>query len=162
MERQICVFIDLFAGLGGFHIALSKLGHQCVFASEIVVELKELYQQNFGIEVSGDITKIPLENIPSHDILCAGFPCQPFSKAGRQKGMEEERGKLIDRVIEILEYHKPKYFILENVRNLEKNTITDKHGNQYIRLCHRHLNFPIHRKWTCAGNIFKLPIENYS
>ena len=84
-------FIDLFAGLGGFHIALSKLGHQCVFASEIVAELKELYQQNFGIEVSGDITKIPLEDIPNHDILCAGFPCQPFSKAGRQKGMEEER-----------------------------------------------------------------------
>lgn len=137
-------FIDLFAGLGGFHIALSKLGHQCVFASEIVVELKELYQQNFGIEVSGDITKIPLENIPSHDILCAGFPCQPFSKAGRQKGMEEERGKLIDRVIEILEYHKPKYFILENVRNLEK------HNNgqtwEYIKNALEKLNYSVEKK----------------
>ena len=137
-------FIDLFAGLGGFHIALSKLGHQCVFASEIVAELKELYQQNFGIEVSGDITKIPLEDIPNHDILCAGFPCQPFSKAGRQKGMEEERGKLIDRVIEILEYHKPKYFILENVRNLEK------HNNgqtwEYIKNALENLNYSVEKK----------------
>ena len=114
-------FIDLFAGLGGFHIALRRLGHECVFASEIVPELKSLYRQNFGVEVADDITKIPVEDIPAHDILCAGFPCQPFSKAGRQKGMQEDRGLLINSVIEILSYHRPRYFILENVRNLEKH-----------------------------------------
>lgn len=124
-------FIDLFAGLGGFHIALKKLGHECVFASEIVPELKTLYYDNFGIKVDGDITKIAVEDIPEHDILCAGFPCQPFSKAGRQKGMKEERGQLINRVIDILAYHHPQYFILENVRNLEKHD----NGNtwQYIK-----------------------------
>lgn len=114
-------FIDLFAGLGGFHIALRRLGHECVFASEIVPELKSLYRQNFGVDVADDITKIPVEDIPAHDILCAGFPCQPFSKAGRQKGMQEDRGLLINSVIEILSYHRPRYFILENVRNLEKH-----------------------------------------
>lgn len=114
-------FIDLFAGLGGFHIALKRLGHECVFASEIVPELKSLYKQNFGVDVADDITKIPVEEIPAHDVLCAGFPCQPFSKAGRQKGMQEDRGLLINSVIDILSYHRPRYFILENVRNLEKH-----------------------------------------
>lgn len=137
-------FIDLFAGLGGFHIALTKLGHECVFASEIVPELKSLYKENFGIDVAGDITKVPLEDIPAHDILCAGFPCQPFSKAGRQKGMKEERGKLIDRIIEILKYHGPQYFILENVRNLEKHD----NGNtwKYIKSSLKDLGYTVESK----------------
>lgn len=112
-------FIDLFAGVGGFHIALSELGHKCVFASEKKVELAKLYEENFNIEVNKDITKIVASDIPSFDILCAGFPCQPFSKAGKQNGLKDERnGSLFDKIVEILEYHKPKYFILENVRNL--------------------------------------------
>tara|TARA_R110002049_G_scaffold16455_6_gene65500 strand:- start:5219 stop:6556 length:1338 start_codon:yes stop_codon:yes gene_type:complete len=112
-------FIDLFAGIGGFHIALEKLGHKCVFASEKRINLAELYEKNFGIEVNRDITKIEVSDIPSFDILCAGFPCQPFSKAGKQDGLLDERnGSLFDKIVDILEYHKPKYFILENVRNL--------------------------------------------
>jgi len=109
-------FIDLFAGLGGFHLALRKLGHECVFACEINKALASLYKRNFRIEAEGDIRKIEPEDIPRHDILCAGFPCQPFSKAGNQKGMKDKKnGSLFNEIVEVLAYHKPKYFILENV-----------------------------------------------
>lgn len=115
-------FIDLFAGLGGFHVALGKLGHECVFASEKNEKLAKSYKENFKMKVHGDIKKIKSSDIPEHDILCAGFPCQPFSKAGRQKGMEdEENGSLFNEIVRILKYHKPKYFILENVPNLKKH-----------------------------------------
>lgn len=112
-------FIDLFAGLGGFHKALHELGHNCVFASEIDPTLREIYKTNWGIEPKGDIKKIienDIESVPPHDILCAGFPCQPFSKAGKQEGREDkDRGVLFDEIIKILDFRKPKYFILENV-----------------------------------------------
>jgi DNA (cytosine-5)-methyltransferase 1 len=116
-------FIDLFAGLGGFHVALSSLGHKCVFASEINRTLAENYERNFNIKVAGDIRKIEVNKIPKHDILCAGFPCQPFSKAGRQKGLKDRRNGdyFINDVARILKYHKPKYFILENVSHLKKH-----------------------------------------
>lgn len=81
-------FIDLFAGLGGFHLALGRLGHECVFASEIDPGLQALYECNFGIRPAGDIRHVPVADIPGHDIACAGFPCQPFSKAGDQSGLE--------------------------------------------------------------------------
>ena len=84
-------FIDLFAGLGGFNLALRKLGHECVFACEINESLSDLYKKNFKIEVEGDIRKIEPSDIPSHNILCAGFPCQPFSKAGKQKGRKDKK-----------------------------------------------------------------------
>lgn len=118
MNTKVLKFIDLFAGIGGFHIALQQLGHECVFASELSKELRELYQENHGMECSGDITKTDVDTIPSHDILCAGFPCQSFSKAGNQNGMQEARGKLFDEILKILTFHKPRYFILENVRNI--------------------------------------------
>ena len=115
-------FIDLFAGLGGFHLALSRLGHECVFASEIDIYLADLYKKNFGIKPTGDIRKIKLKDIPPHDILCAGFPCQPFSKAGGQKGLKcPQWGDLIDYVVRILIHRKPKYFIIENVPNLVRH-----------------------------------------
>lgn len=115
-------FIDLFAGLGGFHLALSQLGHDCVFASEIDTDLAELYKKNFGIKPAGDIRKVSLHDIPTHDILCAGFPCQPFSKAGDQKGLQcPQWGDLIDFVIRVLRHHKPKLFIIENVPNLVRH-----------------------------------------
>ena len=115
-------FIDLFAGLGGFHLALSELGYQCVFASELSPELQKLYIENFpGTPIFGDITKIPLETIPSHDILCGGFPCQPFSQAGKRLGFSEDRGNLFDYIMEILNYHKPRFVILENVQNLKNH-----------------------------------------
>ena len=80
-------FIDLFAGLGGFHLAMQKLGGKCVFASELQEDLRKIYTRNYGIECAGDITKVDYEkDIPPHDVLCGGFPCQPFSKAGKQQG----------------------------------------------------------------------------
>jgi DNA (cytosine-5)-methyltransferase 1 len=115
-------FIDLFAGLGGFHLALEELGHECVFASEIRPDLQKLYSENFPLTpIYGDITQIPVDKIPSHDVLCGGFPCQPFSQAGKRLGFSEERGNLFSNIMEILEYHKPKFVILENVQNLKNH-----------------------------------------
>ena len=100
-------------------MALHSLGHKCVYACEIDNGLRELYAKNFGIMPEGDIRKISIEDIPSHDILCAGFPCQPFSKAGDQQGLDCPKwGNLFNYVLKILRYHQPKYFILENVPNL--------------------------------------------
>ncbi len=118
-------FIDLFAGLGGFHKALHDLGHECVFASEIDPILQQTYKENWGIEPVGDIRKIvetDIDSIPSHDILCAGFPCQPFSKAGKQQGRNDtERGTLFDEIVKILAHREPDYFILENVPFIAKH-----------------------------------------
>src|SRR5687767_3835646 len=103
-------FVDLFAGLGGFHYALSSLGHECVFASEIDEELRDYYRLNFptmAAHVYGDI-RIDKKHIPAHDILCAGFPCQPFSKSGMQMGLQDEtRGTLFHEILEILTKHEP-------------------------------------------------------
>jgi DNA (cytosine-5)-methyltransferase 1 len=115
-------FVDLFAGLGGFHLALKRLGHRCVFACELDEELRKVYKKNFGIEPHADIRTIALDDIPKHDILCAGFPCQPFSKAGDQRGFKcPEWGDLFHYVFKILRYHQPLYFILENVPNLTRH-----------------------------------------
>lgn len=112
-------FADLCAGLGGFHIALSRLGHECVFACEIDPTLQSLYKKNFGIDAKGDIREIIAKDIPSHEILCAGFPCQPFSKAGAQNGLECPRwGYLFDNLLRMLRYRRPNFIILENVPNL--------------------------------------------
>ncbi len=111
-------FIDLFCGIGGFHQALSKLGHECVFACDIDDSCIDIYKKNYNILPFKDIRKINIENIPYFDILCAGFPCQSFSKAGNRKGFEDERGNLFFNICEIIKHHKPKYIILENVKNL--------------------------------------------
>jgi DNA (cytosine-5)-methyltransferase 1 len=115
-------FVDLFAGLGAFHIALDRLGAECVFASEIEPGLCTLYNKNFEIVPHGDIRKVTQSEVPEHDILCAGFPCQSFSKAGLQLGLEcEENGDLIHKVIDIVRWRHPKYLMLENVPNLFKH-----------------------------------------
>ena len=111
-------FIDLFAGVGGFHIAMGRLGGQCVFASEIDPYAVATYKSNFGIEPFGDIRSVDERVIPAHDVLCAGFPCQAFSKAGKQEGFDDTRGTLFFEIKRILKHHQPKYIVLENVRNL--------------------------------------------
>lgn len=119
-------FIDLFAGLGGFHLALGRLGHTCVFACEVDEKLQTLYEKNFGLKPAGDIRGVPLSDIPGHDILCAGFPCQPFSKAGDQRGFKcPKEGDLFEHVMRIALYHKPRYVILENVPNLKRHNNGD-------------------------------------
>lgn len=115
-------FIDLFAGLGGFHLALRRLGHTCVFACEVDEPLRALYEKNFCIQAAGDIRKIAADQIPDHDILCAGFPCQPFSKAGSQEGLEDpDYGGLFFDILRIVQHHRPRYLILENVPNFERH-----------------------------------------
>lgn len=150
-------FIDLFAGLGGFHQALHELGHECVFASELNMELRQLYKINHNIFCDGDINKIIVNNIPQHDILCAGFPCQPFSKAGAQLGLDDPKnGNLFYKIMEILNFHKPTYIFLENVSNLkghdEGNTwkvINDELSKLYdvkeTTLSPHHFGIPQHR-----------------
>lgn len=114
-------FIDLFAGIGGFHMALSSLGAKCIFASEWNKESQEVYQKNFNMLPQGDITKINENDIPDHDILCAGFPCQAFSISGKQLGFADTRGTLFFDVARIVKAKKPKIILLENVKNFEKH-----------------------------------------
>ncbi|MGP4714973.1 DNA cytosine methyltransferase, partial [Psychrobacter sp. T6-2] len=121
-------FIDLFAGIGGFHLALSSLGAKCVFASEKDKFARQTYKENFdttNFEFNDDIRNISPDQVPDHDVLCAGFPCQPFSQAGLKKGFKDgedsERGNLFYCILDILEAKKPRAFILENVRHLIKH-----------------------------------------
>ena len=124
-------FIDLFSGLGGFHQALRSLGHECVFACEIDEELALLYEKNFELRPHGDIRTLDISTVPDHDILCAGIPCQPFSKAGDQQGFDcPQWGDLFNYVIQILRAHKPRYFIIENVPNLVRH----RRGETWRRL----------------------------
>lgn len=111
-------FVDLFSGLGGFHSALNGLGHKCVFASEIDEKLRNLYSVNFGMRPASDI-RFSWKDVPKHNILCAGFPCQPFSKAGSQKGFDcSDSGDLFDYILKIIDRHSPEYLLFENVPNL--------------------------------------------
>lgn len=117
-------FVDLFAGLGGFHAALASEGHECVFASEVDDELRRLYAVNHGTDdaiVEGDI-HVAWKRVPAHDILCAGFPCQPFSKSGAQLGRADATsGTLFDYVLKIARRHEPRLILLENVGNFARH-----------------------------------------
>ena len=118
-------FIDLFAGIGGFRIPMQWEGGKCVFTSEFNPHAQNVYEANFGEFPYGDITKIPVEFIPQHDVLFAGFPCQPFSISGKMKGFEDTRGTLIYNVFKIIEAKQPKVVFLENVKHL----LHHDHGN---------------------------------
>lgn len=119
MGRYNFKFIDLFAGIGGFHQAMTFYGGKCVFASEIDDQCQKTYERQFKMKVHGDINKC-LDEIPEFDVLCGGFPCQTFSKAGNQEGFDDEiKGQLFFRIVDILKRHPEcKFVILENVRNL--------------------------------------------
>jgi DNA (cytosine-5)-methyltransferase 1 len=119
MNLKKMKFIDLFAGIGGFRYALESFGCKCVFSSEWDKFCQQSYELNFGDKPFGDITKIDEKEIPKFDILCAGFPCQPFSISGKQKGFEDTRGTLFFDIVRIVSYHKPKIIFLENVKNLK-------------------------------------------
>jgi modification methylase hhaI len=110
-------FIDLFAGLGGFRLALESLGAKCVYSNEWDPHAQKVYADNFGHIPEGDITKVDEKTIPNHDILCAGFPCQAFSISGKQRGFEDSRGTLFFDVARIVKEKKPKIVFMENVKN---------------------------------------------
>ncbi|MDI6766384.1 MAG: DNA cytosine methyltransferase [Bacteroidota bacterium] len=111
-------FIDLFAGIGGMRLAFERIGGTCVFSSEWDESAQKTYEANFGEKPAGDITKIPNDAIPKHDVLLAGFPCQPFSIIGNKKGFADTRGTLFFEIERILSYHRPHCFLLENVKQL--------------------------------------------
>ncbi|MBQ2321760.1 MAG: DNA (cytosine-5-)-methyltransferase [Bacteroidales bacterium] len=111
-------FIDLFAGIGGIRIPFEELGYECVFSSEWDKAAQASYEANFGEKPMGDITKIAEQDIPPHDLLLAGFPCQAFSIMGKKRGFEDTRGTMFFEVARILKYHRPQAILLENVKNL--------------------------------------------
>lgn len=111
-------FIDLFAGIGGIRIPFDEIGGKCVFTSEWDKFSQQTYRANFGEMPHGDITQIDPKDIPSFDLLLAGFPCQPFSNAGLKKGFDDTRGTLFFNLAQIIEYHRPKAVFLENVKGL--------------------------------------------
>lgn len=124
MEAKKIRYIDLFCGIGGFRIAAMQvfekhsIASECIFSCDIDPYAREAYSANFGEYPAGDITKIESDSIPDHDLLFAGFPCQPFSIIGHKKGFEDVRGTLFFDVARILDAKKPKGFILENVKQL--------------------------------------------
>lgn len=150
-------FIDLFAGIGGFRLALQRLGGKCVFSSEINPKAQETYLHNYGEKPYGDITKEEVKNaIPQDfDVLCAGFPCQAFSIAGYQKGFEDARGTLFFDIAEIVQKHKPRVVFLENVKNLESH---DK-GKTFEVICNtlKSLGYTIYHKVLNACEFGNVP-----
>lgn len=112
-------FIDLFCGIGGFHQALHRLNGQCVFASDIDTNCRNVYEKNYGIKPEGDITKLDFTKIPEFDILCGGFPCQSFSNSGNKKGLDDKRGKLFEYILQIVTLHRPQFMFLENVKHIQ-------------------------------------------
>lgn len=149
-------FIDLFAGIGGFRLAAESLGGKCVFTSEWDSKAQQTYQANFGEEPFGNIVLAETkESIPKkYDLLCAGFPCQPFSAAGLKKGFEETRGTLFFDILEILKETEPKMFLLENVRGL-----TSHDGGKTLEVIVRSLeNLGYSIKWQILNSLdFGLP-----
>lgn len=147
-------FADLFCGIGGFHLALHSYGARCVFASDINVAASNVYYENFGFRPKGDIRCIRNMDIPQHDILCAGFPCQPFSISGNKNGFSDENGKLFFEIYRVARYHRPKIIILENVKNL----LYHNKGNT-IAIIEQRLNsigYDTYKEVLCATD-FSIP-----
>lgn len=125
-------FIDLFCGIGGFHQAMNKLSikTECVFACDIDKECRKIYQQNYGLLPAEDITKVDEKSLPEFDVICAGFPCQSFSQAGKKLSLEDKRGLLFEHILRIAKEKKPRFMFLENVKHIKK--IDDGKVFEYI------------------------------
>jgi DNA (cytosine-5)-methyltransferase 1 len=114
-------FIDLFCGIGSFHYSFNKMGWECVLASDNDESTHDVYEKNYGMRPVGDIYDIDPKDIPAYDVLCAGFPCQPFSNAGKHKGLDDKRGVLFLEIIRLMNVGKPKIVVLENVSGLKSH-----------------------------------------
>lgn len=147
-------FIDLFAGLGGIRIPFQQLGGKCLFTSEIDEECQKMYEANFGEKPVGDIKKIAADDIPGHDILLGGFPCQAFSIIGQMRGFEDTRGTLFYEIERILKAKKPRAFLLENVKMLVGHK-----GGETFRIILEHLQaLGYHTHWKVLNALnFGLP-----
>lgn len=147
-------FIDLFAGIGGIRLPFDELGYKCVFSSEWDKAAADTYEANFGERPAGDITKIASEEIPAHDLLLAGFPCQAFSIMGKMRGFNDTRGTMFFEVARILDYHRPKVVLLENVKQL---TTHDK-GRTFATIINTLTGLGYHLKWRILNALdFGLP-----
>lgn len=133
-KKASFTFIDLFAGIGGIRIAFEKAGGECVFSSEWDVPSQNMYEANFGERPEGDIVQIKAKDIPNHDILTGGFPCQTFSIIGQKKGFGDTRGTMFFEIERILKEKRPKAFLLENVRNLKSHD-----GGRTLETIEKHL-----------------------
>lgn len=162
--KKSFTFIDLFAGIGGFHIAFHNLGGTCVFASEWDVNARKTYEENFKkIEpnlfskghFAGDITKVKEKDIPKFNILTGGFPCQPFSHAGFKKGFADSRGTLFHDIVRIIEDKKPDAFFIENVSHLLKHD-EGKTFNAIKSIIEDQLGYSFHHK-IIRGSDFNVP-----
>ncbi len=159
-------FIDLFAGIGGFHLALHALGGKCVFACEKDEHAKKTYIQNFkkispllfeNDDFSSDVANVTLSGVPAYDILCAGFPCQPFSQAGYKRGFHEKkdhRGNMFFEILKFVDKHNPKVLFLENVRNLINHD--DGRTFKTIQTCIKKRGYSFNYKVVKASE-FNLP-----
>lgn len=136
-------FIDLFCGIGGFRLALEEKGLECAFSSDIDKTVQQTYYKNFKETPFGDIAEVPEKKIPPHDILCAGFPCQPFSISGNRQGINDDRGRLFYEIIRIANYHQPYVLLLENVKNI----LTIDGGNVIKSIEHKlsDIGYEVHR-----------------
>lgn len=147
-------FIDLFAGIGGIRLPFDEMGYKCVFSSEWDKAAQVTYCANFGEVPCGDITKISASEIPNHDLLLAGFPCQAFSIIGKMKGFEDARGTMFFEVARILDYHKPQCFLLENVKQL----VSHDKGNTFKTILSILDGLGYHVKWKVLNALdFGLP-----
>jgi DNA (cytosine-5)-methyltransferase 1 len=172
-QKTNFTFIDLFAGIGGFRIAAQEKGGRCVFSSEWDKFAQRTYERNFGELPFGDITQIDAKHIPEHDVLFAGFPCQPFSYSGLNEGFKDKtRGTLFFDIVRILEEKQPKMFLLENVKGLKSHE-----GGKTLKTIENtliKLGYDIHWKvlrsydfglpqmrerWYCVGSLKKIPFE---
>ena len=117
VRKKSLRFIDLFCGIGGFRQALEGCGHSCVFSSDWDKDARLTYRENYGESPFGDLTEAKVEEIPTHDVLCAGFPCQPFSISGNQVGFADARGTLLYEILRVARHHRPRALFLENVKN---------------------------------------------
>jgi len=123
-------FIDLFCGIGSFHYSFMRRGWECVMACDINPVVKKTYQRNFGMVPLGDICKIDPNSVLGYDLLCAGFPCQPFSQIGHGEGFEDKRGTLFYQIMRFAEHHHPRFIVLENVPAL----LTHDDGNTFLTI----------------------------
>jgi DNA (cytosine-5)-methyltransferase 1 len=154
MKPDMIKYVDLFAGIGGIRLPFDELGYQNVFSSEIDVAARKTYEANFGDEPCGDITQIDEKDIPRHDLLLAGFPCQSFSIMGKRLGFADTRGTMFFEIERILKYHKPRALLLENVKQL----VTHDKGETLAVILESLKNIGYFVKWKVLNALhFGLP-----
>ena len=143
-------FIDLFCGIGSFHYSFDKMGWECVLASDIDETVHSVYEKNYGIKPVGDIYDIDPKDIPEYDVLCGGFPCQPFSNAGKHGGFDDKRGVLFLEIIRLIEAAKPKVVVLENVSALKSHD----NGKTFKVICEKieEQGYAVHHKVLKCSN----------